>query len=614
MKKLLTALFLLVLAAPATMQALQPFEDYLPSDTAFVAGTRDFDRLCKESREGPLNDLVNNQQIRDILKPIIDALARKIEEGKENEVLSWAEIREQIGGQLVIGIDPLKIIEQTENGCAENDIKVTGLFLFVETKEDGALTHLLASALDEESKQKDSDLLEEEIETFMGEDIYHFDSLSESATEDSNPPDESANSPQTTEEPGKSDTTPHKDSLYFGNVDDVFFAVFNLEDAHKAIETIKGDESGTLGEEDCISSIHALAESSDMYFYFRMKPIIEPLEKGIRKELEKGNDGSQNPTKPDAEALIKALGIDSFKFVSMGIRFDPEYIRFSAYVSFDSSYGIGRFFRVIGENYPTPDFIKDSTTRSINSTALNLTTFFSEAKDIFFAAIPSASLIYQAQVAQMTQVCGVNIDTDVMGAFDEGFIVSLVDNPDKAQTANSPEVLPFYAIKLKDAPTFLHNLSTLIAMTPWAASIQSKDFNGNTILSFPVPPATFSLSIKDGWLLVCPSVSVIQNLLSTNEGDKSFWQSSRYEAITSERLSAGGCGMSYCDFDFYARTLLTAFATGFNKTIQSDSGNSNIETIDLTPIQALRDLPFVICGKSYKTSDGIHSETYLYKK
>lgn len=36
--------------------------------------------------------------------------------------------------------------------------------------------------------------------------------------------------------------------------------------------------------------------------------------------------------------------------------------------------------------------------------------------------------------------------------------------------------------------------------------------------------------------------------------------------------------------------------------------------IDMTLVSAIKDLPFYICGKDYRTNDGISSDSYLIKK
>jgi hypothetical protein len=609
MTKHLSAISLLALAAPLCTYASKPLEDILPANTSIIAGVRNYDALGKACKEGPVSEIVNNQQIRDVLRPLIDNFQQKINESKNDETLSWKEVKEHLGGQIVIGANFDKPLEAELENINSNVLP--DIILLAEVRDGDALTHLIVEALEEDSHEKDSGVTICETESFMSEDIHHFSSCDKTPaktdTEEKNAGAEGAT--ENAKSPAKSNSP---DNFYFGNVDETFFATLSIEEARAAIEAIKGDEKGTLAEEARISQIHSISENNDVYVCVYAKPFSDLIETAIRKEFKTEGEGNPDPTKPNPEAIINALGLSSIHSCTFSLKFEQDCVRCGMQFAYDSSYGIGKLFCSIGDSYPTPDFVKDSTTKVVSSLGFNTSTFISELKTIIFTAYPASAMIYHAQIAQIQQQCGANLDTDILGGFDEGFVMMQVNNPDTTQTGFL-EVVPVYALKLKDPATFQRSLSSLLAVLPNAAAIKSTDFGGTRIISIPVGANSFSISTKDGWLVMGLSEAAIQSTLSTSEADKSFWQGSRYNEILSGKLASGGTGMSYFDSDVYTRSILYIVAMVYNNSIAKNPDDSS-KQIDVNLIPNIKDIPLTLCGKSYKTPEGMISESYLLKK
>lgn len=163
---------------------------------------------------------------------------------------------------------------------------------------------------------------------------------------------------------------------------------------------------------------------------------------------------------PTADGIINAIGINSIKYLSFGFDIESDSVHMVTNVNADSTYGSADSY-ALAVTYP-PDFVPESVF-TLNASGFNLGTFILEARQIIFAAVPTASIIYQSQIAPMQEQAGINIDADFINNFDDG-LLSLTLIPTTSVETGAPDINSvdtMYAVKIKNPDSFKRALETI---------------------------------------------------------------------------------------------------------------------------------------------------------
>jgi hypothetical protein len=598
---------LLALAATATtLSAAKPLETYLPTGTVLYASLADINSKAAEEC-GPLNEILKNEKICAFLKPVQNAFENLVQKDESLPDLKWEDIRQKLDGQIVVGIDPVTAFASALRD--EADTPIPGFELLATSKDAKGLAEFLAGKAKEMAAEKDSKTFFAGSETFLKCEIFDIFTHDESADdgkveydEEGNPVEKTAKAEEA--EPGKCKNAVH---FYFGACKNVFFLTTSMESAKALVEAVKGEEKNTLAEEAQAEAARGLAEKNDFYLYVDFRPLAKMTEDLIREKLAVKPGEQPNPSKPTPEALISALGLDSLHYLYYGLRFKNDDMIASGFFSADSSHGLGRLILgSFGDHYPTPDFVPASVA-NVNGAAFNFGSLLFNIRDMVFTAMPMLSVAYNMQIAQIQTQAGVNLETDLVGNIDSGLVSFVVDTGASAADTNTFQQV--FAFKLKDGMAFKKAADVLLAMTPAGAMFQRRDFNGVELMTMPTPTGGFSMAVKDGWMLFSPGQQAIQDALSVGPDSKSFWQTKAYTNLGNGKLDDGGISMIYGNGTSLVRFYLAAFANAYNMTA-IDEGTP----LDLALIDAIGEVPVVLAGKSFKTADGIRSETHLLRK
>jgi hypothetical protein len=617
MNKLSATLSVFGLAFPFyCAEAATHLESYLPHDTAIVASVPDYASALKKSDESPVHDLVNDPKLKEILKPLTDYVMRLTDEGSDKPIITWDEIKPHLSGQIVIGLDLSPITASIKSDG--NDKTGPVIEILANLKDSDAFDELLTTRLKDQENDKNSIGAFAESDKFQGVTIRHFVMKDTTPAKDAADPDEDKASVDGEKTDAKANAVspepkpePEKLDVYYGVVNGTFFIVSDQGKAHDIVDAVKGKEAGTLAEGETLPKLFAQTEEMDAYLFINARPIADLVESHIRKSLKAKPGEEPNPMKPTPEAVLSALGMSSLKNCVFGVKFEPDNVRMTTNIAVDTSYGIGRLFRAYASDYPTPDFVPEASV-AVNASGFNLGTLIVEGRQIFFSALPSAQLFYQAQIGQIQQQTNVDLEKNFIENFDNGLVTFALDN----QTAVKPDLgnrQQIYALKIKDAASFKRGLDAVLASTPFAAKLERRNVSGTEVIvvnnnnSTPV----FSLAEKDNWLLMCPNPTSLQNVISSGDAKKNFWQSRKYTELGQGKLPAGGIAVTYDDFNSLVRTLLTGLASVYNRTSPVENGEA--KPIDVKLIGEITDMPYSICGKAYKTADGITASTYLIK-
>ncbi len=605
-----TPSLLLALAATATsLCAAKPLETYLPTGTVLYASLANINSKAAEECD-PLNEIIKNEKICAFLKPVKDEFEKLVQKDEDLPDLKWEDIRQKLDGQIVIGINPVSALASAMRD--EADTPIPGFELLATSKDAKGLAEFLAGKAKEMAAEKGSETFFAGSETFLKceiFDIYTHDKEEKPTNEDvkydeeGNPVEKTAKAEETESGKGKNDV-----HFYFGACKNVFFLTTSMESAKALVEAVKGEEKNTLAEEAQAEAARGMGEKNDFYLYVDFRPLTRMLEDLIREKLAVQPGQQPDPSKPAPEVLISALGLDSLHYFYYGVRFKSDDMIVSGFFSADSSHGLGRLILgSFGDRYPTPDFVPASAA-NVNSVAFNLGSTLFSIRDMVFTTMPMLSVAYNMQIAQIQTRTSVNLETDLVGNIDSGIVSFVVDTGASAADPNTFQQV--FAFKLKDGMAFKKAVDVLLAMTPAGAMFQRRDFNGVELMTMPLPTGGFSMAVKDGWLLFSPGQQAIQDALSVGPDTKSYWQTKAYANLGNGKLEDGGVSMIYGNGTSLVKFYLAAIANACNATILSDG----TAPLDLTLIDGIGEIPVVLAGKSFKTADGIRSESHLQRK
>ncbi|HNX05839.1 MAG TPA: hypothetical protein PKI32_10075, partial [Opitutales bacterium] len=409
--------------------ASEPLESYLSAGTAAYVSVAD----CKSTAFntcGPINDLRNNAQLQDYFKPISKAIDTMLDESDDDPLMKWPEFTAHLSGQAVVGLDLTTLLASVASGS--EDINPPVLEFIAATKDGDDLVGTLVARLKDAERMKGENMTFVGSETFMKTEIFEFfvrnagqDGASGGAQQyDANgdpitpvPSDEptgvsesSSSAAETAAEPGQSKNDVH---FFFGTCQDLLFVTTSQENARSIIEAIKGREEGTLAVDSQAASVRRSGEKCDGYVYIDLRPVGTMVNNLIRSKLETPAGAQPDPSKPDADAVINALGMDSLHYLFMGVRFDNDEAVLLTTFAIDTDKGIGRIFSSCADSFPTPDFIPEKVS-SVSSSSFSLGKAVAELRQIVFNAYPMASMMYTAQMSNIQAQTGVNVDVDLI--------------------------------------------------------------------------------------------------------------------------------------------------------------------------------------------------------
>jgi|GEM_PF-3833123 len=628
MKLILPSLCLSGIFAAAALEAApQRLETYLPAETSVVISVNSVSEARGKVKESALKSLSENEKLNEFFKPLEKELTGK--EDDEDDLITNEEFDKFVTGQVVFGLDMSPNLKAIKNGAdimSEDPL----IILLANMSDAEGFDELIMKRADEQLEDDESSKIFDD-EDFMGISIHHISTTEKTASEGTESStlhtapvstkgseiaqvqydDEDAGDYEEYDE-GYDDNSsdeekaePKVHNFYFGAVKDTYFATCSLEGAHALVEAIKEDSQSTFGKTDEWADLRASTEDMDAYMFISATKLAILCNELIRQSVPP-QDLSQ-PMSPSAEAIIKAIGLDSLHSIQIGLKFRPENVLIKSITKLDTNYGIGRIFTAIGNSYPKPDFVPQAPA-SINATGINVGVYISELRQMIFNAYPQASMFYQMYTGQIQQQ-GVNLDTDLINNFDEGLVVFNMDKefPPKGQPQN------LLAFKIKDADSFKRAVDSIIVATGSSEKVERRNYMGTELILLPGPTVgtpSAVLAIKDGWLMFSPNLSCLQNALSTNDGGKSFWNSNTFKSVDKALDSSDGYQVSYYDTTMLVRTLLTAFAMGYNTQIMQGGDNED-KLLDPDIISDIEDLKVMLIAKGYKTPDALVQETYL---
>ncbi len=625
MRTILPTFCLAGLFAASALTAAPQYERYLPADTMFVCSVGDVTQLNEKVSRSVLRKFSEDKVLAEFFKPMFDKLLQEMEDDKDN-LITEDVLKEQFIGQIVFGADVGNLLYAVRSGDPSDSIQPSVSFL-AGLKNADDFVKLLVKQFKLRTSDKDGPSIELSEEKFMGVTIYHVTITEKSDTASTSPwatpgtyasadkapaysrqqysyDDEDYADYEDYEDYEDEPAKPSVTHIYFANVKNTYLTSNNQDTAHKLVEALKGEKVKTLANNTCWADVKSLADEMDVYAYVDTKPLVELINGALRKSIPPA-DPSQ-PMQPNAEAIITAIGIDSIKSLSFGLEFKPDYVRSRTVLKVDSSYGIGRLLSSVGGAYPRPDFVPEGVT-SVNTSSINLGKVVGEIRQIAFNAYPAANFLYQMYTAGIQQQ-GVNLDTDLIGNFDDGFVMMGLDKdvPTDGIAKN------LFAFKVKDAAALKRAIDAILMATQMNPRVKRSDYMGTEIISFPgATPAQTSMSMaaKDGWLMISPHSGTLQNALSANDSGKSYWKSATSKKVEKVLKGGEGYGYGYSDFDAFMKIFFKSFAQGFNSSL-SQSGVSE-GLMDANVIDRLDKLNLIMCSKAYKSADGFVSETYL---
>ncbi|MFA5256822.1 MAG: hypothetical protein WC360_01615 [Opitutales bacterium] len=620
-----------ILASPAVCAGSQRLETYLPENTAFLTSVRDMTEINAKCRESTLKSLLDNDELAEFFKPIKMRFEDELENNKDEQIITWDEAKGHFNGQALIALDMDASVQALNRGDDSGPV-YPSMLLLANMKDGEALVDLILTRIKDMPKEDNKFEIQED-ETFLGVTIHHVtftdggdnaDAGDKEAAapwkapkefkgdayakqqyddydEDDNYYDESDGPEEETEK------TPEITHLYFGVAQDTLFASNNQESARHVVEAIDGDAKGTFGRTAEWNDLRQTSEDTDFYAFVSFKPVATVIEALIRKNVPPVQAEIPNPMAPNSDMILNALGLGSINSLLLGVEFKPEYVHFKANYKMNTSYGIGRLFQSIGDSYPKPDFVPEEPL-SVSSAGVNPGVIIRELRQIVFNAYPAAGMYYQMYTAQVQQQ-GVNLDSDLIDNFDNGIVIFSINKDVSVKTP--PQNL--IAIKIKDPVAMKRAIDAIINATGMQERVQRRDYIGTELILLPgsdPSSPSMTIAIKDGWLMLSPEITYIQNALSTNNSNKSFWTSDKFRSVDTAVHGANGFSVAYTNIGAFLRMFLEAFTTGYNdSTMQTDDNPDHLLKPD--SISEIGEIPLLIGAKGYKTPDGFVQESFL---
>ncbi len=283
-----------------------------------------------------------------------------------------------------------------------------------------------------------------------------------------------------------------------------------------------------------------------------------------------------NPQGMTPEIVMNALGLDTFRVVSLACRIGDKDSIMVGGVTYEQPRGIARLFAAstIGK-VPEPTFLSGDWA-SVSSARFRIGALYDAAEEIVHGFGPVVDGMFQAQVANLNQKAGIDLKRDIFANFgDEMYSAAQFDPPDASSPVAMPKQKQLFVVSLNDAKAFdraLESLQTGLLGPAAAQMFQTRDYLGTTIHSMikpalpgvpqagPTKPVFayaitqrhFVLGVGDDGLVEM----AVQNLGSPQP---SYWSRPAVKSALA-KLPAGAVGYGYVDLRKLAPTYFDLFA------------------------------------------------------
>jgi hypothetical protein len=287
-----------------------------------------------------------------------------------------------------------------------------------------------------------------------------------------------------------------------------------------------------------------------------------------------------NPQGMTPEVIMNALGLDTFRVISLACQIGEKDSTMVAGVTYDQPRGLARLFAASTDGkVPDPTFLSGDWA-SVSAARFRIGVLYDAVEEIVRGLGPGIDGMFQAQVASLNKKSGIDLKRDIFGNFgDEFYSAAQFDPPDASAAAPVPKQKQLIVFSLNDAKAFegaLESLQTGLMGPAAAQMFLTRDYLGTTIHTMikpgmpgaapaanAAPAQMFSYAVTQRhWVLGIGNDDLvemaIQNLSSPQP---SYWSRPSVKAAL-DKLPAGATGYGYADLSKLAPTYFDLFAQG----------------------------------------------------
>ncbi|HEU5080649.1 MAG TPA: DUF3352 domain-containing protein [Opitutaceae bacterium] len=304
---------------------------------------------------------------------------------------------------------------------------------------------------------------------------------------------------------------------------------------------------------------------------------LYPTFKALAIERAKANP-QNNPLNLDPEALLSALGLDTFREFYMTGRLHEEGTEMHAALLYSEAKGLMKLFAYHDGPPATPPFIS-AKWNSVSTAKFSLKEAFTALEEILENFSPPLAGLFQGQLRSFNKQLGIDIKRDLFGSMGDSLIASNITPadlpPDVAPSAFDME--QFFAFSLEDTDAFSKAVTALQNSSgPNAENLfKTRDYLGEKIVSFnfPAPAGAkqrgIHYSITKGYFLMSVgSAAPLETALQTMSGGQpTLWEKPEIKAALSRMPERAGA-FSYQD-------MRTVIASAFQSLAKAASVVAN---------------------------------------
>lgn len=309
-------------------------------------------------------------------------------------------------------------------------------------------------------------------------------------------------------------------------------------------------------------------------FYVNMERVMAAVRAAASRAAANQNP---NPMGLTPDVIMTALGLDSFRGLSLSCEIGEKSSTMVWSVAYDQPHGIARLFTASTEGrVPDPTFLSGDWA-TVSSARFRIGVLYDVIEEVVRGMGPAIDGMFEGQVANLNKRAGIDIKRDIFENFgDEMYSAAQIDAPDAGVKPFVPKQKQLLVVSLNDPKAFEAALMSLQngLLGPAAAQMfPTRDYLGATIhtmmkvapgaapgaapsstpvFSYAVAQRHFVLGIGGDDLVEM----AIQNL---NSPQPSYWSRPAVRDALA-KLPPGANGYGYADLHKLAPTYFNLFA------------------------------------------------------
>jgi len=309
--------------------------------------------------------------------------------------------------------------------------------------------------------------------------------------------------------PASKDKDHPSDPLVWAIVEEKWVLASSKEAIDGAIDAVhNGGVDHAWGRSERWADLQKRAGDAQVVLSLNVESLYPLMKQGLDEKLKSG-PAAKGPFAVDADTLLTALGLDTWREIYLTTNFGDDSTDIQMGLSYSTERGLTKLLAYHDGPVVTPNFISKKCV-NVSTAKLSGKDAYAALEDMLNTISPAMGGLLQGQLRSLNKQLGIDLKRDFIGSLGDTVIGARFQSSDSGDAAALSDLDQFFAVSLQNAETFSNVIDSFHRlMGPQSEQyFKTRDFLGFKITTFsprgaPVPGVKpFQYTIAKGYFFM----------------------------------------------------------------------------------------------------------------